>query len=65
VTAVRAAGRAVLAAVLLLIVLAACLWARFGPQGAWTLAWLLLVFVVVSCAVLAWFALQPEGDGDG
>jgi hypothetical protein len=66
VTAVLAVlGRAALAATLLAVVLAACLWTAFGPQGAWTLAWLLLVAAVVSCAVLAWYALQPKGDGDG
>ena len=63
-TAVLAAiGRAAIAAVLLLIVLASALLTAFGPQGAWTLAWVLLVAVVVSCAVLAWFAL-PKGDGN-
>ena len=58
-------GRVILGAVLVLIVLATCLWVRFGPQGAWTLAWLPLVAVVITCAVLIWFALQPKGDGDG
>jgi len=66
VTAVLAfLGRVAFGAVLVLIVLASCLWVRFGPQGAWTLAWLPLVAVVVSCAVPAWIALQPKGDGDG
>jgi hypothetical protein len=65
VSAVRVAGRAAVAAVLLLTVLAACLLTAFGPHGAWTLAWIGVVCVVVSCAVLAWFALQPKGDGDG
>ena len=39
-------GRVAFGAVLVLIVLASCLWVRFGPQGAWTLAWLPLVAVV-------------------
>ena len=60
-----AAGRVVLAAALVLIVLASLLWTAFGPQGAWTLAWIGVVFVVVSCAVPALIALQPKGDGDG
>jgi len=65
-TAVLAAiGRAVLLAALLLVVLASLLWTAFGPHGAWTLAWIGVVFVVVSCAVPAWIALQPKGDGDG
>jgi len=65
-TAVLAAlGRYVLVALLLAVVVASLLWTAFGPQGAWTLAWIGVVFVVVSCAVPAWIALQPKGDGDG
>ena len=65
-TAVLAAlGRYVLVALLLAVVVASLLWTAFGPQGAWTLAWTGVVFVVVSCAVPAWIALQPKGDGDG
>jgi len=65
VTAVLAAAvRVTLLAALLLVCLAALLWTAFGPQGAWTLAWIGVVFVVVSCAVPAWIALQPKGDGD-
>ena len=65
-TAVLAAiGRGILLAALLAVVLASLLWTAFGPQGAWTLAWIGVVFVVVSCAVPAWIALQPKGDGDG
>ena len=65
-TAVLAAAvRYVLVALLLAVVVASLLWTAFGPQGAWTLAWIGVVFVVVSCAVPAWIALQPEGDGDG
>jgi peptidoglycan/LPS O-acetylase OafA/YrhL len=65
VTAVLAAiARAVLAAVLLLAVIAAMLWAQFGPQG-WPLAvWLLAVCVVVVGAGVCASALQPKGDGD-
>jgi uncharacterized membrane protein YqjE len=64
-TAVLAAAtRIVLLAALLLITLASLLWTAFGPQGAWALAWTGVVFVVVSCAVPAWIALQPKGDGD-
>jgi len=58
-------GRFIFGAFLVLVCLAAMIWARFGPQGAWTLAWIGVVFVVVSCAVPAWIALQPKGDGDG
>jgi len=58
-------GRFVLNALLLAVVVASLLWTAFGPQGAWTLAWIGVVFVVVSCAVPAWIALQPKGDGDG
>ena len=50
-TAVLAAlGRYALVALLLAVVVASLLWTAFGPQGAWTLAWI---------------ALQPKGDGDG
>jgi hypothetical protein len=69
VTAVLAAIRhAVLHALLLAVVVASLLWTAYGPHGpygAWTLAWTGVVFVVVSCAVPAWIALQPKGDGDG
>jgi len=66
VTAVLAAlGRYTLVALLLAVVVASLLLTAFGPQGAWTLAWIGVVFVVVSCAVPAWIALQPKGDGDG
>ena len=65
-TAVLAAlGRYVLNALLLAVVVASLLCTAFAPQGAWTLAWIGVVFVVVSCAVPAWIALQPKGDGDG
>lgn len=66
-TAVLAAvGRAVLGAVLVLVMLAAVLWAAYGPQGFWTVLWLLAVFAVTACATAAWSALWPEGDeGDG
>jgi hypothetical protein len=50
---------------LLAVVVASLLWTAFGPHGAWTLAWIGVVLVVVSCAVPAWIALQPKGDGDG
>ena len=54
-TAVLAAvARAVLAAVLLLAVVAAMLWTRYGPQGAWVLAWIVLVAAVIWGAVEAW-----------
>lgn len=58
-------GRAFLAAALLAVAAASLLWTAFGPHGAWTLAWIGVVFVVVSCAVPAWIALQPKGNGDG
>jgi hypothetical protein len=66
VTAVLAAAvRYVLAAALLAVVVASLLWTAFGPHGAWTLAWLGVVFVVVSCAVPAWIALQPKNKRGG
>jgi len=66
VTAVlAAAARAVLAAVLVAVSLAACLWTAYGPQGAWTLAWLGVVFAVVSCAGLGLHALRPENERGG
>ena len=52
-------------AALLLAVLASLLLPAYGPRGAWTLAWLLAAAAVVWCAVPAWIALHPEGDGDG
>ena len=60
-----ALGRYVLVTLLLAVVVASLLWTAFGPQGAWTLAWIGVVFVVVSCAVPAWIALQPRQEGDG
>jgi len=66
VTAVLAAAvRYALAAALLAVTLASLLCTAYLPHGAWTLAWTGVVFVVVSCAVPAWIALQPKGDGDG
>jgi hypothetical protein len=65
VTAVLAA---LVRAGLLAVVAASLLCTAYGPHGPygeWTLAWTGVVFVVVSCAVPAWIALQPEGDGDG
>jgi hypothetical protein len=65
VTAVLAA---IIRAGLLAVVLASLLLTAYGPRGpygTWTLAWTGVVFVVVSCAVPAWIALQPKGDGDG
>ena len=60
-TAVLAAlGRYTLVTLLLAVVVASLLWTAFGPHGAWTLAWIGVVFVVVSCAVPAWIALQPK-----
>ena len=59
--ALAAAGRAAL----LLAVLASLLLPAYGPRGAWTPAWLLAAAAVTWCAVPAWIALHPEGDGDG
>ena len=56
---------AVIRAGLLVVVAASLLWTAFGPHGAWTLAWIGVVFAVVSCAVPAWIALQPKGESDG
>jgi hypothetical protein len=62
-TAVLAAiARAVLAAILLLVTVAAMLWAWAGPQEWPMLAWLLAVCAVVVAAGLCASALQPEGD---
>jgi hypothetical protein len=62
--AARAAAWAALGAVLVLAAAAAALWAAYGPQGLWTLAWLAVMFAVITGAVLAVTALQPKGDGD-
>jgi hypothetical protein len=62
VTAVLAA---IIRAGLLAVVAASLLLPEYGPQGEWALAWTGVVFVMVSCAVPAWIALQPKGDGDG
>ena len=65
-TAVLAAlGRYTLVTLLLAVVVASLLWTAFGPHGAWTLAWIGVVFVVVSCAVPAWIALQPKNERGG
>ena len=58
-----AAGRAVLAAVLVLACAAAMLWAAFGPHGAWTLAWIVLVFVTVWGSVETWERLGKRRGG--
>ena len=50
----RAAVRFALAAVLVMVCVAAMLWAKFGPQGAWTLAWIVVVFATIWGAVEAW-----------
>lgn len=64
-TAVLAAvARVVLGAVLLLAVLGAMLYARFGPQGWPLVAWLLAVCAVVTGAGLGMSALQPKGGED-
>lgn len=55
-----AAARAVLAAVLVLAALASLLWTAYGPQGLWTVAWLAVVFAVVTGAGLGIAALQPK-----
>lgn len=67
VTAVlAAAARAVLGAVLVLAAFVSLLWTAYGPQGLWTLAWLAVVFAVVTGAGLGIAALQPkEGDERG
>jgi len=64
-TVLAAIGRVTLLAALLLVVVASLLLTAFGPQGAWTLAWIGVVFVVVSCAVPAWIALQPKNERGG
>jgi hypothetical protein len=49
-------------AALLAVVVASLLWTAYSPPGAWKPAWVLLAAVVVSCAVPAWIALQPENE---
>ena len=62
-TAVLAAmARAVLGVVLLLVFVAAMLWAWAGPQGWPLAACLVAVCAVVVAAGLCASALQPEGD---
>lgn len=51
-----AAARAVLAAVLVLAAAASVFWAALGPP-AWTAAWLLVMFAVITGAVLGVSAL--------
>jgi hypothetical protein len=62
--AARAVLWAVLGAVLVLAFAAAALWAAYGPQG-WTLAWLAVMFAVITGAVLGVTALQPENERGG
>jgi hypothetical protein len=61
----HALARAALAVVLVLVCVAAMLWTKYGPQGAWTPVWVLLAAVVISCAVLTWYALQPRRERGG
>jgi hypothetical protein len=64
VTAVLAAiARVVLEAVRVLAAAASVLWAAVGPQGWQTPAWLAVMFVTITGAVLGVSALQPKkGD---
>ena len=55
-----AAARVVLAAVMVLAAFAAVLWTAYGPQGLWTVAWLAVVFAVVTGAGLGIAALRPK-----
>jgi len=71
VTAVLAAARAVLYAVLgtalVLAAVAAMLWPAYGPQGLWTVAWLGVTAVTVagSGAALEWLGKRRrEGNDD-
>jgi len=57
-------GRFVFGAFLVLVCLAAMIWARFGPQGTWTLAWIVLVFVAIWGAVEAWERLGKRRRKD-
>ena len=47
-------GRAFLGGVLVLAVLTSALLTAFGPQGAWKLAWLPLMAVVIWGSIEAW-----------
>lgn len=58
-----AAARVVLGGVLVLAGFASMLWVAYGPQGPWTVAWLAVVFVTVTGAVLGLHALQPKHEG--
>ena len=55
-------ARAVLGAVLVVAAATSVLWVAYGPQGFWTLAWLGVMVVTVTCAVLGMAALAPKGD---
>ncbi len=59
-----AAARVVLGAVLVLAAAASVLWAAYGPQGFWTLAWLAAMSVTVMAAVLGMAALAPRKGGE-
>ena len=63
-TAVRAAARAVLEAVLVLAAVAAVFRAATSGPGFAAVAWLAVMVVTITGAVLGVHALQPKGDGD-
>jgi hypothetical protein len=61
VTAVlAAAARATLVAVIVLAVLAGSLYAAYGPQGLWVMAWLAAMLAVILGAGLGLHALRPR-----
>jgi hypothetical protein len=60
-----AAARFVLAAFLAMAAAASLLWVAYGPQGLWTVAWLAVVFAVVTGAGLGIAALQPKNERGG
>ena len=59
-----AAAHRALGVAVVLIAVASMIWAVYGPQGFWTVAWLLVMFVTVVAAALAWVTLQPRKGGE-
>ena len=65
-SAIAAAGRAVVETALVVAAAAAVYQVVSRPQGFWTVAWLAVMFVTLTGVVWGWSALQPKrGDRDG